>query len=357
MAEEGGGSESDDKTEAPSQRRLDKAWEEGQFPMSREAVGFAVLALAMLGAFAAMPATLAPLMRDLRGILANAHQLDPLAALRELALPFLLAILPVVALAAIGAIAATFAQSRGHASAKKLMPQLSKISPLAGLKRLFGTEALLDFLRTLLKLGVVTLALRQALGDPFLLEAVMHMPVGALPGVAMAEVKQLVIATLIAFAAIAAADIFLVRFRHFRQLRMSRQDIKEEMKDSEGDPHVKGKQKQIRMAQSRKRMMAAVPKATVVITNPTHYAVALAYEGGNSAPRIVAKGVDAAAARIRAIAEEHGVPLYPNPPLARALYKFDVDAEIPPEHYQAVAEIIAFVWRLKGRMPAQRPPG
>ncbi|MBE9605781.1 flagellar biosynthesis protein FlhB [Acetobacteraceae bacterium H6797] len=354
MAEEGGsGGDAEDKTEAPSQRRLDKAHEEGQFPMSREAVGFAVLGLAMLGTFAALPTLIEPLLRDLRGILARSSELEPFGALRALALPSFIAIAPVMALAGFGAIAATFAQSKGHVSAKGITPQLSKLSPLAGIKRIIGKEALIEFLKTLAKLTVVGLALWQSLNDPALLEAVMQMPIGALPGVLMRESRHLVTAALVAFAVIAALDLLWVRFQHHQRLRMSRHDQKEEMKESEGDPHVKGKQKQIRMSRARKRMMAAVPKATVVITNPTHYAVALSYEGGNVAPRIVAKGVDAVAARIRALAEEHGVPLVPNPPLARALYKFEIDTDIPPEHYQAVAEIIAFVWRLKGRAAGQ----
>jgi len=141
-----------------------------------------------------------------------------------------------------------------------------------------------------------------------------------------------------------------VRFRHTRDLRMSREDIRQEMRESEGDPLVKGRLRQLRMQRARRRMMAQVPKAAVVVTNPTHYAVALAYDrAAGGAPRVVAKGVDIVAARIREIAEENRIPLVANPPLAWALHRVELDTEIPAEHFQAVAEIIAYVWRLRGR--------
>ena len=162
---------------------------------------------------------------------------------------------------------------------------------------------------------------------------------------------------LVAQAAIAGLDFFWVTLRHARELRMSRHDIREEQKETEGDPRVKARLRQIRSIRARRRMLAAVPKATVVITNPTHYAVALAYDRAKqAAPRVVAKGVDSLAARIREVAEANRVPLVANPPLARALYRVEVDTEIPAEHYQAVAEIIAYVWRLARRPLAADQP-
>src|SRR5690349_7941308 len=145
----------------------------------------------------------------------------------------------------------------------------------------------------------------------------------------MRELLHVLLAVLAAQAAIAVLDVFWVRLRHARGLRMSREDIRQEHKETDGDPHVKGRLKQLRMRRGRKRMLAAVPKATVVLTNPTHYAVALAYDRArNAAPRVVAKGVDVMAARIREIAEENKVPLVANPPLARALYRVELDTEI-----------------------------
>ncbi|SHI81726.1 flagellar biosynthetic protein FlhB [Roseomonas rosea] len=351
MAEEGG-DEAEDRQEAPSARRLEKAREDGQVAHSRELSGFAALLLAVLAAGIALPSLGRDLLRALRGILERGHELSPDQA-AEVLLPSALVLLPVLAAAALGAVATTLLQTRGLVSAKGLAPQLSRLSPLAGLKRLLGSEGLIELLKTLLKVALVGAAIWHAAGTPELLEAVMHQPAAALLATIAEQGLRLVAATLAAFALLAGADLFLVHFRHLRRLRMSRQDMKEEAKDAEGDPHVKAKQKAIRQRQARQRMMAAVPKAAVIITNPTHYAVALGYEEGTSAaPKILAKGADEVAARIREKAKEAGVPLVSNPPLARALFKLDLDTEIPAEHYQAVAEIIAFIWRARSRPPA-----
>ncbi|MBP0446231.1 flagellar biosynthesis protein FlhB [Roseomonas sp. SSH11] len=351
MAEEGS-DESEDRTEAPSARRLQKAREEGQAPNSRELSGFVALAAAVLAAGLALPTLGRDLLRALRRILEHAHQLTPEQAWAVL-LPSTHVLLPVLSAAALGALATTLLQTGGLVSGKGLAPQLSRISPLAGLKRLLGMDAVIEFLKTLLKMALVAGAIWHVGGAPERLESLLHQPPAALLSAITDEAMRLVAATLAAFALIAAADLFLTRFRHLRRLRMSRQDMKEEAKDSEGDPHVKAKQKAIRQKQARQRMLAAVPRAAVVITNPTHYAVALGYEEGSSAaPKILAKGADEVAARIREKAREAGVPLVSNPPLARALFKLELDTEIPAEHYQAVAEIIAFIWRARRRPPA-----
>ena len=350
MAE--GGEEAEDRSHAPSARRLEKARQDGQVPNSREASGFAALLLAVLAMGLALPAFGRDLLRALRGILERGHELSPQQAL-EVLTPSALLLLPVLGAAAFGAAATTLLQTRGLVLGKNLAPQLARLSPLAGAKRLLGAESLIELLKTVLKIALVGLAIWQAGGAPEVLEAVLHMPPGALLDTVADQGLRLVVATLAAFALLAAADILLVRFRHLRRLRMSLQDMKEEAKDTEGDPHVKAKQKAIRQKQARQRMLAAVPRAAVVITNPTHYAVALGYEQGSAAaPKILAKGADEVAARIREKAREAGIPLVSNPPLARALFKLELDTEIPPEHYQAVAEIIAFVWRARRRPPA-----
>jgi flagellar biosynthesis protein FlhB len=160
---------------------------------------------------------------------------------------------------------------------------------------------------------------------------------------------------LVLVALLALLDYGYQRLSFMRQMRMSKQELKEEHKQAEGDPAVKARLRQIRMERARRRMMAAVPTASVVVTNPTHYAVALKYEmGSKGAPRLVAKGADLIAKRIREIAEENDVPLVENPPLARALYaSVELDHEIPPEHYRAVAEIISYVFRIKGKFRAR----
>ena len=166
---------------------------------------------------------------------------------------------------------------------------------------------------------------------------------------------KVLMASLISLGVIAGLDYFWQRRRWLSRNRMSKQEMKEEFRQSEGDPAVKSKIRQLRQERARKRMMAAVPQATVVITNPTHYAVALKYESGKmAAPICVAKGVDALAFRIRAVAEENDVPVVENPPLARALYaSIEVDEPVPPEHFKAVAQVIGYVFRLQGKLPAR----
>jgi flagellar biosynthesis protein FlhB len=159
---------------------------------------------------------------------------------------------------------------------------------------------------------------------------------------------HLLIAGVVTQGIVASTDLMWVRFRHAQDMRMSKQDVRDELRDTDGNPQVKARIRRIRMMRARRRMMAKVPGATVVITNPTHYAVALLYDRANNpAPRIVAKGTDSVAARIREVAEANGVPVVANPPLARALYSLELDTEIPAEYYKAVAEIIAYIWRLR----------
>lgn len=348
----GGAGEEDgqDRTEAATPRRLEKAREEGDVALSREVAGFGALSGGILGLAVTIPAFGAALLQGLGAVLANAHGLDPLGAALAVGQLASVALLPVAGLAAAGALAATFAQTRLAVSARGLAPQLSRLSPKTALKRLLGPDGAVEFLRTLLKLGLVGAALWWALGDPARLTALFAVPAGRLLAEGASAALDLALAALAAFAAIAGLDWLWVRWRHLDRLRMTRQDLREEMRESEGDPQVKAKLRQLRQQRARGRMMAAVPKAAVVVTNPTHYAVALAYEEGSSAaPRVIAKGADALAARIRAVAEEARVPIVANPPLARALFRIDLDAEIAAEHYQAVAEIIAYVWRLGAR--------
>jgi flagellar biosynthetic protein FlhB len=348
MAEEDDGP-SADRTEEATPRRLERAREQGQVAMSREAAGWAALAAGTAAAALVLPASGPELMRAMRAALSRAHELEMAQLAAALSGAGLLLVVPVAAAAAIGGVAATLLQTRGLVAAAPLAPRLSKLSPLAGLKRLFGAEALAEFLRSLLKLGVVGAALWYAAGDLELLQRMLHLPPGAMLAEAGGASLRLLAAALAAFGVLAVLDLLWVRFRHLQILRMSRQEVREELRESEGDPMLRARRRQLREQRGRQRMMAAVPNAAVVITNPTHYAVALAYGGGDAAPTIVAKGVDAVAARIREAAQGAGVPLVANPPLARALYPLDLGAEIPAEHYQAVAQIIAFVWKRAGR--------
>jgi flagellar biosynthetic protein FlhB len=344
-----------DRSEAATPRRIERAREEGQVALSREVAGWGALALGTLAAAVALPLLGREMLRGMRVVLEGAHGLDMAGTAMFLLRLGAVAILPVAAAAALGAVAATLLQTRGLVSAAPLAPRLSKINPIAALKRILGPQGLTEFLRSLLKLGLVGAALWHASGDLPALQGALHAPAGAMLQAAGDVALRLMGAALVAFAAVALLDLLWVRFEHLRNLRMSRQDLKEESREAEGDPMLRARRRQIRETRGRRRMLAEVPKAAVVVTNPTHYAVALAYAGGDAAPTLVAKGVDAVAARIRRAAEDAGVPLVANPPLARALHRLELGAEIPAEHYQAVAEIIAFVWRRAGTRPGAPP--
>ena len=239
----------------------------------------------------------------------------------------------------------------------KLAFDFKKLSPMAGLKRMFGVDSLVQFFKTLLKVicvGIVCwLVMKPHATEMANLAAVD--PMAMLPLAAELS-KALFYAILALMALTAGADWFWQRFRFLNRMKMSKEEIKDEYKQQEGDPHIKGKLRQIRMEKGRRRMMANVAKATVVVMNPTHYAVALRYEEGETAaPQCVAKGLDDLALKIRAIAEEAGVAVVEDPPLARALYAaVEVDDVIPPKHYEAVAKVIGFVMNGAKRGGAER---
>jgi flagellar biosynthetic protein FlhB len=232
-----------------------------------------------------------------------------------------------------------------------LTPQFSRISPLAGVKRVFGKEAFVGFAKGLLKILIVGAVAALVLwAERDRLEGLARMPAGATLAAVLRLSLKLLGGILAAYAFLAAGDAVYQRLSWLQRQRMSKRELKEEYKETEGNPEIKAKLKQIRAARVRRRMMAAVPTATVVIANPTHYAVALRYERGMAAPVCVAKGVDALALRIRALAAEHGVAVVENPPLARALHAgVEIDREIPVEHYRAVAEVIGAILRLRRR--------
>lgn len=350
MAGGGGeGADAEDRTEAPTPKRLERARSEGRAALSRDAVGLATLLCATLVGMLALPAMSGEWLRAVRGAWsAGAGGADPFGAevfavLRAGAL----AALPVLAAVAVAAVASTLGQTGGLVHGAAMAPAWSRIDPLAGCKRLFGPKGLADALRGLAKMGFVGFVVWRNF-DVDDLQSALHRSAGGLLAAFGGAALHLFLVAAAALAVIAAADLAWVRWQHWRQLRMSREDLRQESRDSEGDPHVKGRLRRLRETRARRRMLAAVRTAAVVVTNPTHYAVALAYDQGQAAPpRIVAKGVDAMAARIREAAAEHGVPIVPSPPLARALWRLELDTAVPAEHWQAVAEIIAYVLRLR----------
>ena len=241
-------------------------------------------------------------------------------------------------------------------NASKLAPDLTKLNPLTGLKRMFGIDSLMQFLKTLLKVCVVGAVAYYVLRPHFaeLSNLASMEPIAIVPALA-GLLKGLFYAILALLGLTAGFDWFWQRYRFNVRMRMTREEVKEDYRQAEGDPHIKAKLKQMRLEKAKRRMMQSVPKATVVVMNPTHYAVALRYVAGETAaPECVAKGVDTLALKIREIAEEAGVAVIEDPPLARALYAtVDVDQVIPREHYEAVAKVIGFVMQAAQRRKAR----
>jgi len=348
------GQDDTEKTEDPTQKRLDDALKRGDVAKSQEVNTWFIFAGGALALSAFSASTGTGLTTTFRGLLANAHGLRTdgpglLQLADRLALEVLAAVALPLLLLVLAALAGNLIQHRFVFSTEAITPKLSKISPLAGLKRLFSKIAIANFVKGVLKLvlvGAVLTALMWPERDRLEL-MVWTDPLALMPAILGLALK-LMGAVVAMLAIVAAADFFFQYRQWYERQKMSLQEIKDEFKQTDGDPAVKARIRQLRQKRMAKRMMAAVPKATVVITNPTHYAVALQYDKGMPAPLCVAKGVDAMALKIRKVAEEHQVPTVENVPLARALYAaVEVDEAIPPEHYRAVAEVIGYVMRLR----------
>lgn len=345
-----------EKTQDPTQKRLDDALERGDVVKSQEVNTWFVIAGAALVISSFSGSVGGSIELPMRNLLENAHLVRTdgpglLALAKNIELVLFAALGVPMLLLLIAALAGNLVQHRLVWSSEPLIPKFSKISPLAGAKRLFGMQAAANFLKGLVKLVVLAAVMAAILWpERHRVEAMVRLD----PSMIMIATKtlsmQLIGAVVALLAVIAAADYFFQYRQWFERQKMSLQEVKEEYKQSEGDPHIKGRIRQLRQMRMKKRMMAAVPTASVVITNPTHFAVALKYEAGMSAPICVAKGADAIAFRIREVAKSNDVPIVENPPLARALHAtVDVDDEIPVEHYHAVAEVIGFVMRLRRR--------
>jgi flagellar biosynthetic protein FlhB len=353
MAESG----DDDKTEEPTQKRIDDARKRGEIVYSAEVgTAFSLLAVTLIVAFMAAPIA-GQMGFALRGALSNAHAMPADGhALMRLYGMLGLKVFGIVGLAALALSAAgvvsRLVQDKPVWSAERLQPKLERVNPFEGAKRVFGKQAAGAFAKTLVKFAIVGAAVGYALWPrDGVLSVLPTLDVAALGPLMQERALGLLIACTVAAAAIAVVDYVFTRQSHMKRLRMSRRELKEEFRQSEGDPQIKAKLKQIRQERARRRMMTAVPEATVVIANPTHYAVALKYDRDVSpAPVCVAKGVNEVALRIRALAEESGVAVIEDPPLARALYATaDIDETIPREHFEAVAKVIGYVLRLADR--------
>ena len=346
--------EQSSKTEDPSHKKLEDAHKKGDVAKSQEVVTwFMLLGSALV--FATMaPGVATSLMESLKELIASADTYDLSGtgfATFATGMTYKIIVMvmaPLLILSACG-IAANLIQHKPLLSAEPITPKFSKVSPFAGAKRLFSSESLVNFVKGLLKISIVGTVLFMAVWpERDRLDTMMT----ADPLIILADFQEIGVkiftSTLIVVTLIALADYVYVRQKWWKKQMMTVQETRDEYKQQEGDPKVKGRIRQLRQDRSRKRMMAAVPDATVVITNPTHFAVALKYDRSMGAPKCVAKGVDALALRIREVAKENNVSIVENPPLARALYaSVDVDETIPTEHFKAVAEVIGFVMRLK----------
>ena len=351
------------RTEEATPRRLEQAREKGDVPKTPELPQLASLAasvsvLLIAGGWisrnlagALLPFLAHPDSIELEGgggVVVARHVLGA-------ALPV---ILMVLLAAGVAGAAGNLFQTGLMFTPDKLKPDFSKLSPMQGLKRVFGLDGLIQFAKSLVKVAI-TAVLAWWIVKPHLsgMERLATLDPAAILPFIIDILRRLVFAVLALLLVITGADWFIQKQRFMARMRMSKEELKEEFKNTEGDPHVKARQKQLRAERSRRRMMQAVPKATVVVMNPTHFAVALKYvQGEDDAPICVAKGMDALALKIRDVAREANVPVIEDPPLARALYAaVEIDDVIPPAHYEAVAKIIGFILRQSRRRATARP--
>ena len=346
------------KTEEPTQKKLDESRKKGQVALSREVNNWIMLLAGTIMVAIFGPGVMSRIANVLKSYFEHAHAFPELpgglSVVMGQSFMEILGILLFPTLFLIcAAVVGPFIQVGPLFAPEAIQPKFSKISPIQGAKRLFSKRALVEFGKGMVKImaiGVVGFILL----SPFY--AAIEHTIGLPIAMVLLEIKalfiRLMLGVLMVLVVIMMADLVFTRVEHHEKMKMSKQEVKDEYKQTEGDPHVKAKLRQLRAEKSRQRMMAAVPEADVVITNPTHFSVALKYDPeAMDAPVCVAKGVDTTALRIREIAKEHDIVLFENPPLARVLHDtVDIDDIIPPEHYKAVAEVISYVFKLKGKM-------
>ncbi len=344
-----------ERTEEATPRRLEKAREEGQVPRSQELTTFAVLMVAATGILFLG----AGLMESLLHIVKAGIQMERELAFQpdlminrfyELALEGLIAIAPILLLLIIVALFAPMLMSGGLVSTKLLMPDFNRINPIKGLSRMFSVRSLVELVKAIAKAviigGVAAMVIWQNKEEVM---ALLTVPVDIAISRAGDFLSMSFLLITGAMVLIVGIDVPFQIWEHAKQMRMSKEDIRKEYKESEGDPMVKGRIRSLQREAARRRMMAEIPNADVIVTNPTHYAVALKYKSNSMrAPKVVAKGVHLLAARIRELGEEHRIPILEAPPLARALYYHaELESEIPEKLYTAVAEVLAYIFQLK----------
>ena len=358
------------KTEEPTEKKLRDARKKGDVPQSRETgTAMLVFALLMILIFV-LPSSIGGIVDALQRPLLGAGVtaigtggtglVEAGGVLKSLGFTVGLAMMPVVGIMVLAALFGVLIQGETVVSAERIKPKISKLNPLSGFKRLFSADAFVEFAKNTAKvlvIGFITVwAVRdiaQSLGQTqaFVPETLLD--------ATLQKVRWIFLVTTTFLVPIAIADIIWKRAQWKKKQMMSLKEIRDEHKDSEGDPQIKGRRAELRRARARQRIAQAIPGASVVLTNPTHYAVALKYEQGvDDVPICVAKGADVMAHRIRELAKEHDIPMIENRPLARALHAaVEVDDRIPMEHWQAVAEIIGFVMDLRRNVRRKPPAG
>lgn len=354
------GEQEDDsqKTEDPTPKKIEESRKKGQVAMSREVNNWVMLFTGTIVILVVAPGASSELMVIMKTYVERAHVLPSLPG----GFGFILgdAFMQVLALLAlplfifvVAAIAGPLFQVGPLLAPEVIKPDLSKISPLKGVKRLFSLKSVMEFVKGIAKISIVAVV-SVILLFPFYdgIDHFVGLPNAIMMEEMMALIARLMSGILIVLLVVAVMDLVYQRYEHMKQMRMTKQELKDEYKQTEGDPHVRARLRQLRQEKARARMMQAVPQADVVITNPTHFSIALEYKPETmNAPVLLAKGMDEVAMRIREVANEHDIPLYENVPLARALYDtVEIDEVIPEQHYQAVAEVISYIFQLKSKL-------
>lgn len=360
MAENENGQE---KTEQPSEKRLREAREKGNVPRSRELSTVAVFGsgvaalLAMGGGFAARA------LDWMRGALTPDPELAGSPELLfghvgELIVGFMWILAPLVVVTLLACFISPLVMGGLNFSGKSLVPDIKRINPLSGLKRIYGPEGAAELLKSLLRVTLVGAAAALFLVPGMdRLQGMLRQPLEVAAGNGLRFALWMMMATAAALLLLGLLDAPYQKWNWRRKLKMTRQELREELKESEGKPEVKGRIRQLQQQMASQRMMEDVPGADAIIVNPTHYAVAIRYGADMNAPRVVAKGVDQLALRIREIGEEHRVPLVSAPPLARVLYReAEVGQEIPVKLYSAVAHVLSYVYQLRSWKPGTPRP-
>jgi flagellar biosynthetic protein FlhB len=347
----------EEKTEKPTPKKRLDVRKKGEVAKSRELPSIAVLLSGLL----VLAVSVSYMNSQIHVIMERAFKIVPskdvslleiISLLQEMTGLFIIIVGPVMAAVFITAILSNIMQFGFLLSPESIRPKLSKLDPLKGFGRLFSAQSLMELSKSMLKLLIVGfisyLSVRSEMDN---IPALIDMELKAIMSYILITIFKISIRCTLAMVLLAAADYAFQRWQFEKRIKMSQKEIKDEFKTTEGDPHVKSRIKSLQMEMSRKRMMQDVPKADVVITNPTHLAVALKYDGfAMNAPKLLAKGAGEIAAKIKEIANKHEIPVVENKPLARNLYaSVDIGEEIPADLYEAVAEVLAYIYGLKNK--------